>query len=71
MQPRSVKPHVRSRETIFDSVYEMSARVLGKSGHSEATAVVALELLGRAKGKMVEDVAKHVQKLHAMQAIVK
>ena len=50
---------------------ELSARVLGKSGHSEATAVVALELLGRDKGKMVEDVAKHVQKLHAMQAIMK
>ena len=50
---------------------ELSARVLGKSGHGEATAMVASELLGGDYGKMVEDVAKHVQKLHALQAIMK
>ena len=44
---------------------------LGKCDHGEATSVVALELLGRDKGKTVEDVAKDVQKFHAMQAIMK
>ena len=44
---------------------------LGKCDHGEATAVVASELLGGDYGNMVEDLAKHVQKLHAMQAIMK
>ena len=53
---------------------ELSARDRAKRaicGHGEATVVVALELLGGDFAIKVEDVAKDVKKLHAMQAIMK
>ena len=40
-------------------------------GHGEATALVALELLGGDFANKVGDVAKDVKQLHAMQAIMK
>ena len=52
---------------------ELSARGWAKRaicGHGEATVVVALDLLGGDFANKVEDVAKDVQKLHAMQAIM-
>ena len=53
---------------------ELSARGWAKRaicGHGEATVVVALDLLGGDFANKVEDVAKDVKKLHAMQAIMK
>ena len=65
---------LRTHSLTHSSWPSFSARDWAKRAirdHGEATVVVALELLGGDFANKVEDVAKDVKKLHAMQAIMK
>ena len=72
----SKRAALRIADPLVDTflLSELSARDWAKRaicGHGEATVVVALELLGGDFANKVEDVAKDVKKLHAMQAVMK
>ena len=72
----SKRAALRIADPLVDTflLSELSARDWAKRaicGHGEATEVVALEMLGGDFANKVEDVAKDVKNLHAMQAIMK